>query len=88
MATAPDIFLSYSRSDAAFARRFADAFGAAGFAVWWDHQLTAGDTYDEVTEAALRGARAVVVLWSPVSVTSRWVRSEAAIARHLSVTGR
>ena len=75
-----DIFLSYNREDQAVARLYAEAFAAEGFDVWWDVTLRSGEAYDEVTEAALRGARAVVVLWSPRSVTSRWVRSEATIA--------
>ena len=78
--TAPDIFLSYNREDAATAKRFADAFAAEGLNVWWDTALRSGEAYDEVTEAALRGAKAVVVLWSPRSVVSRWVRAEATIA--------
>jgi len=79
MTTTPDIFLSYNREDAAMARHFAEGFEAAGFEVWWDQALRSGEAYDEVTEAALRGAKAVVVLWSPRSVTSRWVRAEATI---------
>jgi len=73
----PDIFLSYNREDQAVARRYAEAFAAEGFDVWWDTTLRAGEAYDEVTEAALNEAKAVVVLWSPRSVVSRWVRAEA-----------
>jgi TolB-like protein len=73
----PDIFLSYSREDQTTARRFAEGFGRAGFTVWWDATLDAGQAYDEVTEKALQEAKAVVVLWSKASVASRWVRAEA-----------
>jgi TolB-like protein len=76
----PDIFLSYNREDAAVAKLYADTFAREGFDVWWDQTLRSGETYDEVTEAALRGAKAVVVLWSPRSVASHWVRAEATIA--------
>jgi TolB-like protein/Flp pilus assembly protein TadD len=76
----PDIFLSYTREDAAVAQAYRDALVREGFEVWWDATLRSGETYDEVTEAALRGAKAVVVLWSPRSVASRWVRAEATIA--------
>ena len=80
MTAAPDIFLSYNREDQAVARRFAEAFESEGFRVWWDTTLRAGEAYDEVTETALRTAKAVVVLWSPRSVVSRWVRAEATLA--------
>jgi TolB-like protein/Tfp pilus assembly protein PilF len=73
----PDIFLSYSRDDQTTARRFAEGFERAGFTVWWDATLDAGQAYDEVTEKALQEASAVVVLWSKKSVASRWVRAEA-----------
>ncbi len=76
----PDIFLSYNREDQAVAKRYAEAFAAEGLNVWWDTALRSGEAYDEVTEAALRAAKAVVVLWSPRSVVSRWVRAEATIA--------
>ena len=58
----PDIFLSYNREDSAVAKTFADAFAREGLEVWWDQTLKSGEAYDEVTEAALRDAKAVVVL--------------------------
>jgi len=73
----PDIFLSYSREDGATARRFAEGFEREGLEVWWDATLRSGEAYDQVTEKALSDARAVVVLWSKTSVSSRWVRAEA-----------
>jgi TolB-like protein/Flp pilus assembly protein TadD len=76
----PDIFLSYSRDDQATARRFAEGFEQQGFNVWWDVTLRSGEAYDQVTEKALREAKAVVVLWSRNSVESRWVRAEATLA--------
>ncbi len=80
MTAPPDIFLSYNREDQAVARRFAEAFEREGFSVWWDATLRSGEAYDEVTENALRAAKAVVVLWSKKSVVSRWVRAEATLA--------
>ncbi len=74
------IFLSYNREDQDRAQLFAEGFSRAGLSVWWDTALRSGEAYDEVTEAALRGAKAVVVLWSPRSVQSRWVRAEATLA--------
>lgn len=78
--SSPDIFISYNREDAAIARLYADALSAAGLVVWWDATLRSGEDYDAVTENSLRTAKAVVVLWSPRSVNSRWVRAEATIA--------
>ena len=72
-----DVFLSYNREDQAAARRFAQGFEREGLSVWWDQTLHSGENYDQVTESALREAKAVVVLWSKKSVDSRWVRAEA-----------
>lgn len=75
-----DIFLSYARTDRTAARIFADCFVHEGFSVWWDAALHSGETFDEVIEKNLRDSKAVVVLWSPRSVASRWVRAEATLA--------
>lgn len=76
----PDVFISYSREDRSHARRFAESLAEEGFSVWWDAALHSGETFDEVIEKSLRAAKAVVVLWSPRSVASRWVRAEATLA--------
>jgi len=75
-----DIFISYARQDRPAARIFAECFQEEGFSVWWDASLHSGETFDEVIEQRLRDAKAVVVLWSPRSVASRWVRAEATLA--------
>ena len=75
-----DIFLSYARQDRTTARMFAEGLADEGFSVWWDASLHSGETFDEVIEQKLRDAGAVVVLWSPRSVASRWVRAEATLA--------
>ncbi len=56
-----DVFISYAREDAEVAGRFAEAFQAAGFSVWWDDALRSGEAFDESIERALREAKAVVV---------------------------
>lgn len=78
--SASDVFISYARPDRAIARLFAESLIKEGFDVWWDASLHTGETFDEVIEQKLRDAKAVVVLWSPRSVASRWVRAEATLA--------
>ena len=73
----PDIFISYCRQDRPAARLYAEALVEEGFDVWWDAVMHSGETFDEVIERNLRASKAVVVLWSPRSVASRWVRAEA-----------
>jgi hypothetical protein len=54
----PDIFLSYNRDDQATARRFAEAFEAQGFNVWWDVTLRSAEPY--LTLEAVEGSNAIV----------------------------
>jgi hypothetical protein len=72
-----DIFVSYSRKDLAFARALAASLSARGWSVWWDRDIPAGRTFDEVIAEALAGARCVIVVWSKDSISSDWVREEA-----------
>jgi len=72
-----DIFVSYSRSDKARVAPLVAAIKAKGWSVWWDPSIAAGQEFDDQIEAELLAASAVLVVWTPASVLSRWVRGEA-----------
>ena len=76
-----DVFLSYKREDAAIARRIVDALRDSGLSVWWDDGITPRQSWDTEIEEAISAASTVAVLWSPRSVTSDWVRTEAHYAK-------
>jgi TIR domain len=73
-----EIFISYARADKEKAELLANAFSQKGWSVWWDREIPPGKSFDETIENALASARCVVVLWSKNSVSSRWVKTEAA----------
>lgn len=75
-----DIFISYKREDQDRARQLATALEKQGWSVWWDPKLHAGEYFDDVIEKALKEARCVIVLWSKLSVHSRYVRDESSYA--------
>jgi adenylate cyclase len=72
-----DVFVSYARSDKARVAPVVAALEAQGWSVWWDPEIEAGQQFDDQIEDELNAARAVLVVWTPTSVTSRWVRGEA-----------
>lgn len=78
---ATSVFLSYSREDRAKARALVSALEAQGLTIWWDGLIEGGHEFADKIEAALNSADAVVVLWSPVSIHSHWVRDEAGSGR-------
>jgi adenylate cyclase len=76
-----DVFISYGRSSEAEAHRIAEALRSHGFEVWRDDEIPANRAYSEVIEERLKGAKAVVVVWSAEAAKSHWVRAEADQAR-------
>ncbi|WP_037502747.1 toll/interleukin-1 receptor domain-containing protein [Sphingomonas jaspsi] len=76
-----DIFVSYKKDDRAIAERLVAALRATGKDVWWDDALTPHEAWDAMIERQIAAARVVIVLWSPRSVHSDWVRSEAHYAQ-------
>ena len=76
-----DVFLSYKRKDAPRVRKLVGALREAGLDVWWDDDIPASAPWESTIERALADAKAVIVCWSPDSVASENVRSEARVAR-------
>ena len=75
-----DIFISYKREEQPKARKLANALEREGWEVWWDPKLRAGEHFDDVIEKALMESKCVVVMWSKLSVNSRYVKDEATYA--------
>jgi adenylate cyclase len=72
-----DVFISYARADKARVAPLVAAIEAKGWTVWWDPEMSPGQEFDDQIDAELMSAKAVVVVWTPTSVVSRWVRGEA-----------
>src|SRR6185436_15878190 len=87
---ADDLFLSYARENRGFAADLAGELQRRGWTLWWDRHLRAGDSFALEIQARLRAAKAVLVLWSKVSVVSVWVNNEArdAMRRHVLIPVR
>gem|GEM_PF-6259339 len=77
-----DIFLSYKREDRAIADRISDALKQEGYTIWMDVGIRGGTRWDQEIETELESARAVIVIWTPRSVSpTSTVRDEALWAR-------
>jgi adenylate cyclase len=72
-----DVFVSYARADKARVAPLVAAIEAKGLTVWWDPEIAPGRQFDDEIDVALQAAQAVLVVWTPTSVVSRWVRGEA-----------
>lgn len=75
-----DIFISYARVDRPHVAALVEALKKNGLSVWWDSQIETGARFDESIQRELDAAQAVVVVWSPHSIASSWVKDEAGYA--------
>jgi len=71
-----NVFISYARKDEAYAAKLRDGLVGAGLHVWEQRDVSPGDNWARATGKALDEADAVVVLLSPDSMASDWVRRE------------
>jgi len=72
-----DVFVSYARADKARVAPLVAAIEAKGWSVWWDPEISPGREFDDEIDVELQAAKSVLVVWTPTSVASRWVRGEA-----------
>ena len=70
------VFISYTHSDAALAKKIVATLAAAGLEVWDDREILPGDNWAEQVAQALKESEAMVVLLTPEATRSRWVRHE------------
>ena len=76
--SAPYFFMSYSREDTVKQRRIVKELRERGINIWVDvENLTPGTpTWEREIEKAIRAATGIIVLLSPESNNSEWVRRE------------
>jgi hypothetical protein len=72
-----DVFVSYAHANLKRVKPICASLEQAGFGVWWDDRLRAGDDFTKVIERELDAAGCVVVAWSEAARNSLWVRAEA-----------
>jgi YVTN family beta-propeller protein len=83
--TMADVFFSYQRGDRARVEPIVRLLEQAGFSVWWDSGLVAGEEFRAVISRELHAAGSVVVAWSAASIGSGWVYDEASVGHERGV---
>ena len=83
---APHFFLSYSREDAHLQQRVITGLRARGLDVWVDIEnlIPGSPAWEREIERSIRAAAGVIVLLSPDSNNSEWVRREISFAEQNS----
>jgi tetratricopeptide (TPR) repeat protein len=70
------VFISYSHDDQAYVERLAAYLEASGVPCWYDHELAVGDRWEHVIRAEIDQCAALVVVMTPASDASDWVKRE------------
>ena len=71
------VFVSYSTDDLNFVQDFVQTLMSNGVDIWWDKSsLQGGDDWQEDIEQAIENCEIYMVLLSPNSIRSDWVKKE------------
>jgi TIR domain len=77
----PRVFLSHSSKDLWISERMKEKLEEVGVEVWLDaYDLPGGENVIDRIKVGLKSATECVILWSPASRDSEWVRHEAGLA--------
>src|SRR3989344_8845869 len=76
-----DVFISYKREERARCVAIYNALVDLKLSVWFDAHIEPGTDFDREIEREVRGASAVLVLWSERPADSDWIRAEARTGR-------
>jgi toxoflavin biosynthesis protein ToxD len=80
------VFISYSRKDLAFVQRLAADLQNAGLNPWWDLSGTkGGDVWERKIGKAIEQSQYLIVVLTPDSVESRWVKREYLMADEMGL---
>lgn len=74
------VFISYSKQDRDYARRLADYIIGLDIDVWIDDRIDYGSHWWDEIDRAIADCHALIVIMTPESISSRWVRREVMLA--------
>jgi nucleoside 2-deoxyribosyltransferase len=76
----PSIFLSYSQSDAEFAKKVRKVLSCLEVRIFTHEELSAGENWQEKLKAEIKSADLVIALATPKTLDSSWVLQELGAA--------
>eukprot|EP00937_MAST-01D_sp_MAST-1D-sp2_P002282 g2282.t1 len=79
--TRPQVMVSYRHEDAEIAGRLAAALKTAGFRVWIDTEIRAGNDWRSDIADGIRNSVAVVFVMTPAAIASKYCKEELYYAR-------
>ncbi|MEO0548647.1 MAG: TIR domain-containing protein, partial [Pseudomonadota bacterium] len=72
-----DVFISYARALPGPKLTLESKLWREGYTTWSDAELNAGETFEQVIIANVDNSNAVITIWTPPALKSRWVPYES-----------
>jgi hypothetical protein len=75
-----DVFISYARQERAAVELIKERLEQRGLSVFFDADgLDGGDQFPDVIDHAVKSAKCVLGVWSPLAITRPWVKNECRV---------